>query len=111
MTPCRSNNSTSPLPSPLHRCLAEAPMQSMIWAGEAGQEQGQEEKVFSLSMNFKLLMCPLRNLERCSDHTKRIFLCTFEFFRSGSEVFDNIKRMLTLTAITLSGVQCSSSNW
>ncbi|GBO04200.1 hypothetical protein AVEN_116159-1 [Araneus ventricosus] len=62
MTPCRSNNSTSPLPSPLHRCLAEAPMQSMIWAGEAGQEQGQEEKVFSLSMNLKLLMCPLRNL-------------------------------------------------
>ncbi|GBN55324.1 hypothetical protein AVEN_208179-1 [Araneus ventricosus] len=62
MRPCRSNNSTSPLPSPLHNCLAEAPMQSMIWAGEAGQEQGQEEKVFSLSMNFKLLMCPLRNL-------------------------------------------------
>ncbi|GBM17971.1 hypothetical protein AVEN_136673-1 [Araneus ventricosus] len=45
-----------------NNCLAEAPMQSMIWAGEAGQEQGQEEKVFSLSMNFKLLMCPLRNL-------------------------------------------------
>ncbi|GBM20420.1 hypothetical protein AVEN_222119-1 [Araneus ventricosus] len=62
MTPCRSNNSTSPLPSPLHSCLAEAPMQSMIWAGEAEQEQGQEEKVFSLSMKFKLLMCPLRNL-------------------------------------------------
>ncbi|GBO33837.1 hypothetical protein AVEN_206095-1 [Araneus ventricosus] len=39
MTPCRSSNSTSPLPSPLHSCLAEAPMQSMIWAGEAGQEQ------------------------------------------------------------------------
>ncbi|GBN79333.1 hypothetical protein AVEN_59961-1 [Araneus ventricosus] len=62
MTTCRSNNSTSPLPSPLHSCLAEAPIQSMIWAGEAGQEQGQGEKVFSLSMNFKLLMCPLRNL-------------------------------------------------
>ncbi|GBN96763.1 hypothetical protein AVEN_265839-1 [Araneus ventricosus] len=45
MTPCRSNNTTSPLPSPLHSCLAEAPMQAMIWAGEAGQEQGQEEKV------------------------------------------------------------------
>ncbi|GBM71048.1 hypothetical protein AVEN_35021-1 [Araneus ventricosus] len=27
-------------------CLAEAPMQSMIWAGEAGQEQGQEESLF-----------------------------------------------------------------
>ncbi|GBN17015.1 hypothetical protein AVEN_74392-1 [Araneus ventricosus] len=67
MTPCRSNNSTSPLPSPLHSCLVEAPMQSMIRAGEAGQEQGQEEKVFSLSMNFKLLMCPLRkNLLRTS---------------------------------------------
>ncbi|GBM32979.1 hypothetical protein AVEN_263475-1 [Araneus ventricosus] len=62
MTLCRSNNSTSPLPSSLHSCLAEAPIQSMIWAGEAGQEQGQEEKVFSLSMNFKFLMCPLRNL-------------------------------------------------
>ncbi|GBN17622.1 hypothetical protein AVEN_171132-1 [Araneus ventricosus] len=62
MTPCGSNNSTSPLPSPLHSCLVEAPMQSMIWAGEAGQEQGQEEKVLSLSMNFKFLMCPLRNL-------------------------------------------------
>ncbi|GBN84491.1 hypothetical protein AVEN_137868-1 [Araneus ventricosus] len=45
MTPCRSNNSTSPSPSPLHSCLAEAPMQSMIWAGEAEQEQGQEEKM------------------------------------------------------------------
>ncbi|GBN19264.1 hypothetical protein AVEN_235187-1 [Araneus ventricosus] len=44
MTPCRSNNSTSPLPSPIHSCLAEAPMQSMIWEGEAGQEHGQEEK-------------------------------------------------------------------
>ncbi|GBL93279.1 hypothetical protein AVEN_42709-1 [Araneus ventricosus] len=30
MTPCRSDNSTSPLPSPLHSCLVEAPMQSMI---------------------------------------------------------------------------------
>ncbi|GBO22232.1 hypothetical protein AVEN_142432-1 [Araneus ventricosus] len=27
--PCRSNNSTSPLPSPLHSFLAEAPMQSI----------------------------------------------------------------------------------
>ncbi|GBN31068.1 hypothetical protein AVEN_171064-1 [Araneus ventricosus] len=45
MTPCRSNNSTSPLPSPLHSCLAEAPMQLTIWAGEAGQEQEQEEKL------------------------------------------------------------------
>ncbi|GBO29443.1 hypothetical protein AVEN_228260-1 [Araneus ventricosus] len=45
MTPCRSNNSTSPLPSPLHSCLAEAPMQTMVWAGEARQEQGQGEKV------------------------------------------------------------------
>ncbi|GBN79321.1 hypothetical protein AVEN_257523-1 [Araneus ventricosus] len=69
MTPCRSNNSTNPLPSPLHSCLAEAPMQSMIWAGVAGQEQGQEEKNVSLSMNFKLLMCPLRNLANavCAD--------------------------------------------
>ncbi|GBO27565.1 Putative protein in type-1 retrotransposable element R1DM [Araneus ventricosus] len=67
MTPCRSNNSTSPLPSPLHSCLAEAPMQSVIWAGEAEQVQVQEEKVFSLSMNFKLLMCPLRNLENTTE--------------------------------------------
>ncbi|GBM05231.1 hypothetical protein AVEN_157664-1 [Araneus ventricosus] len=29
MTPCRSNNSTSPLPSSLHSCLAEAPIQSI----------------------------------------------------------------------------------
>ncbi|GBN55754.1 hypothetical protein AVEN_212401-1 [Araneus ventricosus] len=27
MTPCRSNNSTSSLPSSLHSCLAEAPIQ------------------------------------------------------------------------------------
>ncbi|GBO18217.1 hypothetical protein AVEN_152407-1 [Araneus ventricosus] len=34
----------------------------MTWAGEAGQEQGQEEYFFSLSMNFKLLIWPLRSL-------------------------------------------------
>ncbi|GBM07020.1 hypothetical protein AVEN_63466-1 [Araneus ventricosus] len=60
MTPCRSNNSTSPLPSPLHSCLVEAPMQSMIWAGEAGQEQGQEEKSLFMTTGKKQLQFQTR---------------------------------------------------
>ncbi|GBN42221.1 hypothetical protein AVEN_157320-1 [Araneus ventricosus] len=44
------------------------------------------------------------NIKRCSGHAKRILPRTFECVDSGPEVFDNIKRMIASTAITLSGV-------
>ncbi|GBM36723.1 hypothetical protein AVEN_171842-1 [Araneus ventricosus] len=46
------------------------------------------------------------NMKRCSDPTKRILSCTFENFGSGPEVSDNIKRIITLTELTLNGFHC-----
>ncbi len=48
------------------------------------------------------------NNKRWIDHNKRVFLYDFEYIRLGLEVFDNINRLKTLCAITLSDGYCIS---
>ncbi|GBM83136.1 hypothetical protein AVEN_40102-1 [Araneus ventricosus] len=77
MIPCLSNSTTSPFSPSLHSSLAEAPIQSMTRAGEAGQEQGQAEQdiktashhpPFSREIEKALLRCTLE--KNLSPHPK-----------------------------------------